>query len=145
MRFRLSTALLAVSALLTASPRLALAGARQTSAPVEPAPPKLRLPSTAAPVSYGVRLTIDPARPAFRGVVDVEVRLAEATKLLWMHGADLENVTVTAKAGGAAVAARALPEKDEFLGIAFDRPVGGRYFHVMDGAARLVGARDDTD
>jgi alanyl aminopeptidase len=114
MRPRLSTALLAVSVLVTS---------RAVGSP-EPVPPKLRLPAVAAPVSYAVRLTIDPSKPTFRGAVDVEVRLAEATKLLWMHGADLESVTVTAKAAGEAAPARALPEKDEFLGIAFDRPVG---------------------
>jgi len=116
MRVRPSAAVVAAA--------LFAAGTAARAAGPEPEPPKLRLPGGAAPVSYAVRLTIDPAQPVFRGAVDVEVRLDSKTTLLWMHGADLDGVKVTARAAGAAVGARALPEKDEFLGVAFDRPVG---------------------
>ena len=73
MRVRLSTALLAVTALFAAR-----AAAAWTAGPgPDPQPPGLRLPAAAAPVSYSVRLTIDPERPVFQGAVDVEVRLVE--------------------------------------------------------------------
>jgi alanyl aminopeptidase len=84
----------------------------------------MRLSGAAAPVSYAVRLAVDPASPAFRGVVDVEVRLEEKTSVLWMHGADLDGITASARADGKTVAARPVPGKDEFLGFAFAQPVG---------------------
>ena len=118
MRVRLSAALLAAMALVAAR------AAARTAGPPDPQPPKLRLPATAAPVSYAVRLTIDPERPDFRGVVDVEVRLSEKTTVLWMHGADLDGITASAKVGGETVGARAVSAPEEFLGFAFARPVG---------------------
>ena len=117
MRARRSISAVALAAVALAFARIALAD--------DPAPPALRLSATAAsPVSYAVRLTIDPAQPTFRGAVDVEIRLGEKTTLLWMHGADLDAVTATAKVGGETVAVRPVPGKDEFLGFAFPRPVG---------------------
>jgi len=117
MRLRLAIAALA-PALLAST----LAAAPPGSP--DPEPPKLRLSGAAAPVYYAVRLAIDPARPVFRGVVDVEVKLTEKTSVLWMHGADLDGISASAKADGQSVAARPIPGKDEFLGFAFAQPVG---------------------
>jgi len=117
MRARLPILAVALAALALASARIGLAD--------DPAPPALRLSATAAsPVSYAVRMAIDPAQPTFRGAVDVEIKLGEKTTLLWMHGADLDAVTATAKVGGETLTVRPVPGKDEFLGFAFPRPVG---------------------
>ncbi len=91
----------------------------------EPEPPALRLPKTARPTGYVVELAIDPARPSFRGMVDVAVRLDEKTSYLWMHAEALKIERASGKAGGAAVGVTATPRGEEgFLGVAFDRPVG---------------------
>ena len=103
-----------------ASAALALA-----SVPSDPSPPTLRLPATASPTGYRVALTIDPGKPTFEGSVDIGVRLAGPTELLWLHGTDLKigKATVRPRAGGEAFAARVVPGGEDFVGFAFDRPV----------------------
>ncbi len=87
-------------------------------------PPKLRLPGTARPIGYAVDLAIDPSKETFRGSVDIAIRLGEETDLLWLHGADLTIEKATASAGGRSVGVKAVPAGGEFLGFAFERPVG---------------------
>ncbi len=41
----------------------------------DPTPPTLRLPPAAEPVTYAVDLTVEPGQPAFRGSVDIDVRV----------------------------------------------------------------------
>src|SRR5689334_9356088 len=47
-----------------------------------PDPPKLKLPAGAAPTGYSVELSIDPARPDFKGSVAIELSLKEKTSFL---------------------------------------------------------------
>lgn len=44
--------------------------------------PQLRLPAGAAPERYRVELAIDPAMPAFDGVVHIDVRLERASDIV---------------------------------------------------------------
>ncbi len=67
-----------------------LAAAAALASP-DAAPPALRLPQTASPTGYRVALTIDPAKPSFRGSVDIGIRLAAPTELLWLHGTELRS------------------------------------------------------
>ena len=100
----------------------ALAGptALGAAAASDPAPPKLRLPSGPRPADYRVALEIDPGKTTFRGAVDIAVRLPEETSLLWLNGTDLQIEKVTA--GKSAV--RVVPGGEDFVGFAFDPPVG---------------------
>ncbi len=52
------------------------------------------------------------------------MRLEQETDLLWLNAAALEIQKASAKAGGAAVGASAVPRGGEFLAVAFDRAVG---------------------
>ena len=52
-----------------------------------------RLPRTVVPDKVAMELKIDPAQPRFSGTVRMNVRLAEATDVIWMHGRDLNIVS----------------------------------------------------
>ena len=108
-RFRLAAALV-----LAAGPALAAS---------DPEPPKLRLPTTAAPTGYRVALTVDPNATTFRGVVDVGIRLSVPTEFLWLNATELKVEKATASAGGSAVAVRVVPGGNDFIGFAFEKPV----------------------
>ncbi len=66
----------------------------------DPAPPRLRLPETAEPAGYAVDLTIDPAQPAFRGSVDIDVKVKQKTELLWLNAKELEIQKASASLAG---------------------------------------------
>ena len=89
-----------------------------------PEPPKLRLPSGAAPVAYALELTIDPAREDFRGAVVIDVRLEKKTDLLWLNATELKIASASASAAGRSVAVRTVDGGEDFVGFAFDGPVG---------------------
>jgi len=108
-RFRLAAVLL-----LLAGPAVASPG---------PEPPTLRLPGTAAPTGYRVALTVDPNQTAFRGSVDVGVRLSAPTEILWLHATELKIEKATASAGGSPVAVRVVPGGNDFAGFAFEKAV----------------------
>lgn len=128
---------------------LALVSLRAHAAPAQAAgaehqpPPRLRLDDAARPVRYAARVTVDPAQPTFRGVIDIELTLARATTLLWLNGTELTIDKASFTAGGKTVPARALPGGRDFVGFAVDNPLPA-------GAARLhveyrgnVSRRDD--
>lgn len=49
-----------------------------------------RLPRTVVPDKVAVELKIDPAQTRFSGTVRMHVQVAEATRVVWMHGRDLK-------------------------------------------------------
>ncbi len=89
-----------------------------------PEPPKLRLPGTAEPTGYAVELALDPGQDTFRGKVDVDVRLKEKTRLLWLNGSDLVVGKASASSADRSVGVRPVPGGGDFVGFAFDRDVG---------------------
>jgi len=93
------------------------------TAPADPAPPTLRLPNLAAPVSYALDLTIDPAAPGFHGSIDIEIRVASRTGVLWLNAKELKIAKAAAEQGGRSSSARVVPGGTEFVGLAFDRPL----------------------
>ncbi|MFI5183229.1 MAG: M1 family metallopeptidase, partial [Vicinamibacteria bacterium] len=109
---------------------LAVAGAlcgigRQGPAADAPQPPTLRLPAaTAVPTGYAIDLTLDPGRDDFRGTAEIEIRLKETTDLLWLNATDLKVEKATAFVGGKSAAIRPVPGGKDFVGFAFDGPVG---------------------
>ena len=79
------------SALIVASLAVAL-GVARTRAEDFPPPPKLRLPAdVAAPVRYRVQLTVIPDQDTFSGTVEIDLRFARPTSLLWLNA---ERITV---------------------------------------------------
>ncbi|AKJ07046.1 alanyl aminopeptidase [Archangium gephyra] len=116
-------------ALLTLS--LACATPQQITAPPPPAPaaetprpPTFRLGTQVKPTSYKVELTVDPEQEGFSGVVEISLALSEPTQQVWLHGAGLTVKEATLTAGGQSQPARAVTEKDTFIGFLLERPVG---------------------
>jgi alanyl aminopeptidase len=98
------------------------AGAQAASSP--PPPPALRLPSGAKPVRQSVALTIVPSQPDFSGVTEIELELEAATSFLWLNGRELQVKEASLSLGGAVTTAKAQAAGEDFLGFAFERPVG---------------------
>jgi cytosol alanyl aminopeptidase len=98
--------------------------ARTPTPAAAPEPPKLRLPSGAAPAGYAAELSIDPGKDAFQGSVSIDLRLKERTSLLWLNATALQITKASAVVSDRTVAVRALPGGDDFVGFAFARPVG---------------------
>ncbi|RMH43415.1 MAG: M1 family peptidase [Deltaproteobacteria bacterium] len=109
-----------------AAPPQSTAAPATAPAPSEtPKPPAFRLPDTAAPVSYTVELTLDPAKSTFDGEVTIEVDLRDAATALWLNGRDLDVRDVAVTAGDRAVSASVIDEHDDdVIGLQFGEPVG---------------------
>jgi alanyl aminopeptidase len=100
------------------------APAPEPKAPAGPTPPALRLDGSVVPSEYAIELTLDPARPDFRGVASIAVTLKSETRQIWLHGKRLEvtSATVTG-ASGKPVTATVAPS-GELLGLTLAEPVG---------------------
>ena len=90
----------------------------------EPAPPALRLPGEARPTRYEVDLTVDPTRTTFEGEVRIALTLAKPTSLLWLNATELTVLAAKVEVSGKPAAVRPVPGSDDFLGFAFERPIG---------------------
>ncbi|HWM85173.1 MAG TPA: M1 family metallopeptidase, partial [Kofleriaceae bacterium] len=88
-----------------------------------PTPPALRLDGSVVPTEYALDLSLDPARPDFRGVATISVKLGRATRLIWLHGKQLQIAKATVSSGGDEIAATTTA-KGEFLALALPRSVG---------------------
>jgi aminopeptidase N len=101
-------------------------------APSTPAPPALRLPPTATPTRAAVTLTIKPTASDLEGEIDLDLVVNEPTDLLWLNASQLEVREARLEAGGATIAARAVPGGDDFVGFAFAQkaPKGPARLHV---------------
>ena len=81
-------------ALIATSPLKALwllvAACAVTPAAFADAPPTGRLPDTATPLSYALKLTVDPRTARFSGQVRIHVKLTTALDHLWLHASDIE-------------------------------------------------------
>ncbi len=89
------------------------------------APPKLRLPAdVAGPVRYRIELTVIPAQDTFSGAIDIELRFAKATSVLWLNAEKLAIKDATLTVGSEKFAAKVITEPKDYVGFAFDHPVG---------------------
>src|SRR5579864_5226659 len=86
----------------------------------EQSPPTLRLPDTAAPTGYNVRLSLDPAKPTFSGEVSIKLNIKQPTQMLWLNGTQLEVQSARLIAGDKTYDAKATPSGDDFIGFQFD-------------------------
>ncbi|HEY4059424.1 MAG TPA: M1 family metallopeptidase [Kofleriaceae bacterium] len=102
---------------------------------VHAVPPGLRLPDGVVPLSYALRLELDPEKTVFAGHVDIRVMLDEPKRIVWLHARELALETVTFKtATGAARPLSIVPEKgDEMIGLTAGDPIApGEYTLSID-------------
>ncbi|MEO8703296.1 MAG: M1 family metallopeptidase [Kofleriaceae bacterium] len=83
-------------------------------------PPTLRLPATATPLAYNLRLELDPDRESFAGAVDIKVRLDQPTDRIWLHAVNLELESAVYRTTGDVIQLRPLdPAGHGLVGFAF--------------------------
>ncbi len=90
----------------------------------DPEPPGLRLPPGARPTRYELELTVVPTESTFTAEVRVDLELTAVTSLLWLNATELTVEHASVSAGGRAVVARPVPGGEDFVGFAFEAPVG---------------------
>ncbi|MCE9673311.1 M1 family metallopeptidase [Myxococcus stipitatus] len=95
-------------------------------------PPGLRLDPRVRPTRQAVTLELDPRQETFRGTVDIELSLPEATRAVWLHGAELTVTGGAFQVGGASVPMEAMPVGEDLLVFVPREPVGpgGVTLHV---------------
>ncbi|WP_342745527.1 M1 family metallopeptidase [Cystobacter ferrugineus] len=81
-----------------------------------PVSPTLRLPTGVRPTGYSAELTLDPTRPTFQGVLDVDLDVKEATETVWLLGHELTVKEAALTVGGVPVAVSQVKGTGDFLG-----------------------------
>jgi alanyl aminopeptidase len=98
------------------------------TAPATPplTPPGIRLPDTVAPLRYAVELTIDADTPSFRGAIEIDVELREATRVVWLDAARLAVATARVELpdGGNVPATTTTAGSDDHVALVLPRPIG---------------------
>jgi len=89
-----------------------------------PVPPALRLPAGPRPTLYELELRVVPTEATFSGAVRIHLELPEATSLLWLNATGLEVGSASLAVGAHQVGVRVEPTPEDFLGFAFEHPVG---------------------
>jgi len=105
----------------------ALAGLYVSRAKAEqaPSPPQFRLPAdSVGPVRYRAELTIVPDQDTFTGKVEIDLRFAKSAAVLWLNGENLTVKDATLTTGNEKLAAKVINEPKDFVGLAFEHPVG---------------------
>ncbi|HZI16089.1 MAG TPA: M1 family peptidase, partial [Myxococcus sp.] len=101
-------------------------------------PPGLRLDASVRPVRQAVTLELDPRQETFRGTVDVELSLPEPTRVLWLHGEELEVKGAAFTVGAEREGATVLP-LGGMLAVLPRRPLGpGTVFLRMEYTGRAI-------
>ena len=104
---------------------LAALGFARAWADDSPLPPKLRLPAdVATPVRYRVDLTAIPDQDAFTGTVEIDLRFAKSTPLLWLNAKELTVKEATLTVGSETINAKVIAQSEEYIGFSFAHPVG---------------------
>jgi cytosol alanyl aminopeptidase len=95
------------------------------SAPADPLPPRgLRLPRTALPTKYTVLLDVRTEDTKLAGSVTIDLTLAAATDVVWLHGRNLAVRDAHFEVGGKAQPARVVSDaKNERLGFVTASPM----------------------
>ncbi len=85
--------------------------------------PTLRLPDTAAPVSYNVQLSLDPAKTTFSGNISIKLNVKQPLQTLWLNGTQIEVQSAQLTASGKTYESKTTPSGKDFLGMHFDSEV----------------------
>jgi hypothetical protein len=100
-------------------------GAARSWAGAAPTPPAFRLPAdVAAPVRYRLELTAIPEQDTFTGSVEIDLRFAKSTPILWLNAEKLtvKQATLTTETGK--VDTKIIAEPKNYIGFVFAHPVG---------------------
>jgi len=65
-----------------------------------------RLPSVARPSAYRLELTVDPAQARFSGHTEIDTMLTAATRVIFLHGRDLQVSSAQVRTGASILAAQ---------------------------------------
>jgi alanyl aminopeptidase len=88
-------------------------------------PPKFRLSAdVVGPVRYAVDLVAVPDQDTFTGAVDVELDFKQAASVLWLNADKLKVKEATLFTGGENLPLKVIPTEKDYVGFAFDHPVG---------------------
>ena len=113
---------------------LACGGAKaKNDGPREPVTPKLRLDDRAKPISYSVKLSLDPNKDTFSGSVDIATLIQRSTRTIWLNGTKLSNLKATLTSGSQSFDLTVLPSgNDDFIGLSapVSIPTGPATIHV---------------
>ncbi|HZS55284.1 MAG TPA: M1 family metallopeptidase [Bryobacteraceae bacterium] len=85
--------------------------------------PTLKLPETAAPISYKVELSLDPAKTTFSGHISIKVAVKQPLRTLWLNATQLEVQSAQLTSGGKTYQAKATASGNDFLRLDFDSEV----------------------
>jgi alanyl aminopeptidase len=89
------------------------------------AAPKLLLGTNVVPQRYRVDLTLVPGADTFHGAVEIDVRIVEATPIIWLNSTNLKISSTSFRTGGSDVVPVLTPEQHGFIALQFDHPVSG--------------------
>jgi alanyl aminopeptidase len=120
--------LLSIALLESAAPVAEPAPSAKPARAPAATPAALRLGDAVRPVRYAIDMTLIPTERTFRGRVDVDVVVKEATDLVRLHAS---GITVrSAEVSGRP--ARIVPAGDDVIGLALDTPVppGAATLHI---------------
>jgi alanyl aminopeptidase len=89
------------------------------------APPKTRLSEVqdVHPVRYNADLTLDPAKEAFSGSIGIQLQINKPATTIWLNQEKITIQTAVLNSEGIERIARVVPAGDDFVGLAFGRPV----------------------
>ena len=116
---------------MSTRPLLAVLALFCVAADSTPAPPKLRLPTTARPTHYALELRVVPSEPEFSGQVTIDLRVDAPTPIVWLNATGLAIDGAELRAGGAAEKLRVVPGGEDYVGFEAAHP-------LQKGAAQLV-------
>lgn len=85
--------------------------------------PTLRLPDTAAPVSYKAALVLDPSKTTFSGDISIKVAIKQPSEILWLNGTQLTVQKAQLTKRGKTYDAKVTPTGNDFLGLHFDSEI----------------------
>jgi len=90
-----------------------------------PAPPKLRLPADVVrPVRYRLELTAIPDQDTFTGAIDIDLKFAKPSSVLWLNAEKLAIKDTILSVGGGKFTAKVITEPKDFVGFDFGHPIG---------------------
>jgi cytosol alanyl aminopeptidase len=85
-------------------------------------PPALRLGTAATPLRYAARLVIDPARDDFDGEISIDIRVNQATKIIWLNATEIKIATakIEIQTPATSIALTPIAAGDDFVGLQAD-------------------------
>jgi alanyl aminopeptidase len=106
-------------------------------------PPKFRLPAdVAAPVRYGVNLQLVPDQETFGWAATIVMNIKKATPVLWLNANKLKVTKAVLQTPRGPLLARVITTPKDYVGFAFDHPVGPGEFTLRVGFRGEISRKD---